>query len=52
MSLMCKLFGHKRSARQARFNSDTLQWESLCKRCQEPLFRVEHGDWRPAVPKL
>lgn len=50
--LLCKLFGHKRSARKARFNSESMQWESLCKRCQEPLVRHEHGDWRPLVRNL
>ncbi|QIK79205.1 hypothetical protein G7077_10165 [Sphingomonas piscis] len=50
--LICKVFGHKRSARKARFNSDTMQWESVCKRCGEPLVRHQHGDWRPAISKL
>lgn len=52
MLVFCKLLGHKRSARKARFNTTTMQWESLCKRCREPLVRHEHGDWRPVLRNL
>ena len=50
MSLMCRIFGHKRSGSKAKLNSKTMNWESICKRCGEPLVRFEHGDWRPKPP--
>ena len=48
MSLVCRIFGHKRSASKAKLNFTTGVWESFCRRCNEPLVRFNRDDWRPA----
>jgi hypothetical protein len=45
LGLICRIVGHKRSKRDASF--DTAQgWRSFCMRCHAPLIRVGKGDWQ------
>jgi hypothetical protein len=43
--LICRLFGHKRSRRDASYDSEN-GWRSFCQRCHIPMIRVAKGDWR------
>ncbi len=46
MKLVCRVFGHHRSAEEARRYSDT-EWRSVCRHCREPMIRVGPGQWVP-----
>ena len=46
MNLLCRLFGHRRSATEARRYSD-IEWRSVCTRCRTPLIRLGPGEWIP-----
>lgn len=48
MSMMCKMRGHRRSAKQAKFNFETQQWQSVCVQCHEPMVRLAEGEWQLA----
>jgi len=45
MGIICKLIGHRRSARLARPCGE-YNWESACVLCGVRLRRVRKGDWR------
>jgi len=46
MSLLCRLFDHKRSASRATFDDVDRRWISECKRCYAILVRDGPGEWR------
>ena len=51
MSLLCRLFDHKRSSSRASFDEVNQCWVSECKRCLAILVREGPGDWREAGPE-
>lgn len=44
MGILCRFAGHRRSRSHARLRPSG-QWESVCKRCREPMVRVAPGEW-------
>jgi hypothetical protein len=48
MSMMCRILGHRRSAKQAKFNFESQRWQSVCVHCHEPMVRIAEGEWRLA----
>jgi hypothetical protein len=51
MSLLCRVFHHKRSRSRASFDDVHECWVSECKRCFTVLVREGPGDWREAPPE-
>ena len=47
MNFICRIIGHRRSARQARRYGDD-DWRSVCKTCGTPMVRTAPGKWIPA----
>jgi len=47
MNLICRIFGHRRSARRARRYGDD-DWRSVCKTCGTPMVRTGPGHWIPS----
>lgn len=45
-ALICKVLGHDRSRRQARQDSETGVWRSVCKRCGRKLDKSGDSGWR------
>jgi hypothetical protein len=43
LELLCKLFGHRRSKKDARRVG--VIWQSRCVLCHEPLVRLAPGQW-------
>jgi hypothetical protein len=48
MSMMCRILGHRRSAKQAKFNFESQRWESVCVQCRKPMVRIAKREWRLA----
>jgi hypothetical protein len=47
MNFICRIIGHRRSARQARRYGDD-DWRSVCKTCGTPMVRMGPGKWIPS----
>lgn len=54
MFVLCRILGHRRSARRATFNFDEQRWESVCIGCRKPMIRVGPRAWRlePDYPEI
>ena len=46
MSMICTMLGHRRSAKRAKFNFESQQWQSVCMQCRAPMIRVGEGEWQ------
>lgn len=44
--MMCRMVGHRRSAKQAKFDFELQLWRSVCVQCREAIFRIPDGEWR------
>lgn len=50
-SIVCRIFGHSRSAKRARFDYDAQRWRSVCRLCEAPMTKEEDGTgWRLDEP--
>ena len=47
MSILCRLFGHRRDRRLIRPYRES--WQTECSLCSTRLRRVRHGLWVPVV---
>jgi len=45
LKFVCTIAGHRRSAKQARFDYDAQRWRSVCKHCGLPMVRETGGVW-------
>lgn len=45
MGVLCAIFGHKRSAKLAKFSCEAQRWESVCRLCRQPMVRLGHRNW-------
>lgn len=48
MSMVCRMLGHRRSAKHAKFDFESQRWESVCVQCRAPMIRIAEGEWRLA----
>jgi hypothetical protein len=45
MSLVCLLFGHRRSKSLGKYDYETGLIESVCRRCNVAMVRTRNGHW-------
>jgi len=48
MQIVCRVAGHQRSSRRARFDFEAQRWTSVCKHCDGPMVRVGERNWQLA----
>lgn len=46
MSILCRLLGHRRSVKLAKFDFEAQCWYSNCLHCHQPMVRIAHGEWQ------
>ena len=45
LSILCRLAGHSRSAKRAKFDYQAQSWQSNCQHCDQPMSRTGKGQW-------